>query len=276
MTRLTKTGLAGQIVEGNDQARAGLASFGCALAVFLGFGIAIWSQLTIGWQWSQPSAEGTTMAEAVMSVMLLIFVMLTAIAALPIAWHILVRFLRREGGGLVRPSLLFVVGATVLIIGSRHFGNGWPGTGGHPWAHQGLVPGGLAAFTWASTLSVSSYWVHPGALAAFPPAEIAWMVVSPLAMTCVVVGAAKTVRRLELSRRVLRYEGRLASIAVVVMIGFLGGSGLWVIDGGPGPRNLFHAGAIDVAGLTAMAMALAVAYRAISRARRSGLLLPPG
>ena len=62
-----------------------------------------------------------------------------------------------------------------MAVGGRHFGNGWPGTGGHPWAHPGPVPGGVAAFCWASTLAVSSFWAHPAALAAFPAAELAGM-----------------------------------------------------------------------------------------------------
>ena len=52
-------------------------------------------------------------------------------------------------------------GAGVMIAGSHHFENCWPGTGAHAWGQQGLVPGGVAAFCWASTLSVSSYWAHP-------------------------------------------------------------------------------------------------------------------
>ena len=117
------------------------------------------------------------------------------------------------------PSSLFLLGVVILIMGSRHFGNGWPGTGGHPWAPPGLVPGGVAAFAWASTLSVSSYWAHPAALSAFPSAELAWMALSPIALAAVVVGAVTAVRRIELSparcasrpagRRGLGHHGRL-------------------------------------------------------------------
>lgn len=54
--------------------------------------------------------------------------------------------------------------------------------------------------------SVTSYWAHPHGLELFPAAEFAWMAISPLAMICVVAGAAKTVRRLDLTDRLLRYE----------------------------------------------------------------------
>jgi hypothetical protein len=124
----------------------------------------------------------------------------------------------------------------------------------------------MAAFTWASTLSVSAYWMHPGALSSFPPTEVAWMAISPIAIVCVVLGAASTVRRLELSPKVLCYESRLGSIASFAMIAFLTGSCFWIVDGGTGPRGLFHIGAIDIVEVVAMGLALAVARIAVHRA----------
>jgi hypothetical protein len=165
--------------------------------------------------------------------------------------------------------LLFLAGLAVVVVGGRHFGNGWPGTGGHPWARQGLVPGGVAAFSWASTLSVSSFWAHPAALAAFPAAEIAWMALSPLAVACVVAGAAAAVRRTELSPGVLNFEARLGAAACITMAVFLGGCCVWIADRAPGPGNLFHPGAIDVAGAAVMTVALAAARQAVRQARAS-------
>jgi hypothetical protein len=273
VARLSSAGLGGQALGPSDQVQAGLASLGCALAGFLALGVAMWSQLTIGWQWSEPDTRATTAAMIVMSCAMAVFLCLAGLATIPIAWSILGRFARRQSRGLVWPCSLFLTAAALLIVGGRHFGNGWPGTGGHPWTHQGLVPGGMAAFAWASTLSVSSYWAHPGALASFPGAEVAWMAVSPVAMICLAAGAAKTLRRLDLSPRILRYETRLATGAYAGMIVFLGGACCWVIDGGPGPRNLFHAGVIDAAAALLMAMALAVAGRSVRRSRRACLTL---
>jgi hypothetical protein len=271
VARLTSAGISAHTLDTSDQALSSLASLGCALVVFIAVGASMWSQLTIGWQWAAPDTIGTTAAMVVMSAVMLVFVALAVLAAVPIAATVLVRVVRRRAQGLVRPSVLLVVGAALLILGSRHFGNGWPGTGGHPWAHQGLVPGGVAAFLWASTLSISSYWAHPGALLGFPAAEVAWMLVSPLAIGCAAVGATKVVRRLEVSPRILRYEGRLGRVAAGAMVVFLVGSCCWIVDGGPGPRNLFHAGAIDGAGLAFMTMAALVALRAANVARRAGL-----
>ncbi|MGO8874678.1 MAG: hypothetical protein ACLQNG_02800 [Acidimicrobiales bacterium] len=273
LARLTSAGLTDHAIEPGDQVRASLASLWCALGVFLIFGVAMWSQLTIGWRWSPPDTRSTYAAMLLMSGAMLLFCVLALMAAIPIAGCILARVGRGESRGLLRPLLLLLVGAVFLTIGSRHFGNGWPGTGGHPWAQQGLVPGGVAAFMWASTLSVTSYWAHPHALAAFPTAELAWMAASPVAIVCEMVGAAKIVRRADLSRRVLRYEASLARVAAFGMVAFLVGSCSWVIDGHSGPNTLFHTGAIDVAGLVRMRVALAVAARALRRARHGGLAL---
>jgi hypothetical protein len=160
------------------------------------------------------------------------------------------------------------VGLSIVVVGSRHFGNGWPGTGGHPWAHQGLVPGGIAAFSWASTLSITSYWMHPSALLAFPPAEVGWMLASPVAMVMVAVGAAKTVRRTRLSPGVLRFEILLGRLAVVAMALFLAAAGVWLLAGGTGPRGLFDAGVIDRFAVGTMTAAIVLASHTLYRARR--------
>lgn len=266
VARLADAGLCGCAPEAAAQVRASLASLACCAAIFLGFGGAMWSQLTIGWQWSEPDTVGT-IATLVMSGAMLVFAVLALLAALPVAWSVASSVARGRRRRLLGPSVLFLAGLAVVVVGGRHFGNGWPGTGGHPWARQGLVPGGVAAFSWASTLSVSSFWAHPAALAAFPATELAWMVLSPLAVACVVVGAATAVRRTELSPGVLGFETRLGIAACVTMAVFLGGCCAWIADRAPGPGNLFHPGAIDVAGVAVMAVALAVGRQAARQAR---------
>ena len=72
---------------------------------------------------------------------------------------------------------------------------------------------------------------------------------------------------------VSRDEAFLARVSVCGMSAFLVGSCVWVIDRGPGPKNLFHTGAIDIAALVMMGAAVAVGYRAAQRARHGGLVL---
>jgi hypothetical protein len=270
LARLTGAGLTSHQLEPAQQARAGLATTACALAAFLAFGTAMWAQLTIGWEWAPPDAALTRFAMVAMSAAVLLLGLLALLAVLPVAWCAARRMLGSPGRRLRGPVLLALLGAGVLAAGSHHFQNAWPGTGAHYWAQRGLVPvpGGVAAFSWAATLSVSSYWAHPAALAAFPAAEVAWMAVSPLALIALAVGIAGMVRRLDLAPGLLRYEAWLASGAAVGMVVFLAGASCWVLAEGSSP-GLFHAGAIDVGSLAVMMLALSVARRATGRTGRS-------
>jgi hypothetical protein len=258
LARLAVAGLGAWSLDTSPQrrARTSLAWLACSLAVFLGFGAAMWSQLTVGWQWSAPDTEATRVATLLMSASMAAFAVLAVAAAVPILRTVLTQRI---------PALLVLAGTSVIVIGARHFGNGWPGTGGHPWAGRGLVPGGVAAFSWASTLSVSSLWAHPDWLARFPAPELTWMAVSPLAMASIAAGAIMLIRRAELPENVLRFEARLGVAAVAVMLVFLAGCTTWVLHSKPG---LFQAGSIDVAGLFLLAVASAVAQRSVSTAWR--------
>jgi hypothetical protein len=96
------------------------------------------------------------------------------------------------------------------------------------------------------------------------------MVISPAAIVAMVVGGAKIVRRVELSPSALRFEAALARAACRAMVAFLAGSACWLIDGGSGPRDLYHAGAIDLVGVGVMAIAVSIA-RSLSREVRHSL-----
>ncbi len=152
----------------------------------------------------------------------------------------------------------------MLIVGTRHFQNGWPGTGG---THHGLMPAGVAAFGWASTLSVSSYWVHPALLARFPLAELAWMTLSPVAWIGLLTGLVMITRRLSWPRRLLRYEAMLAAGATVAAVAFLAGAASWVL--GRGQTGMFRPGLVDGAELAIMAVTLVVALRAAAGIRQA-------
>jgi hypothetical protein len=267
LARLACAGLTGHPLEPSQQARAGLATAACSLAAFLALGVAMWSQLAIGWEWSPPGA-GATVALVAMTAAAAVLAALAALAAIPLIWLTAHALKSRPQRSVSGPALIAMAGTGVLVAGSHHFANGWPGTGAHPLAPHGFLPAGVAAFGWAGTLSVSSYWAHPAALAAFPAAEIAWMAASPVALVAAVAGLAGLVRRLDLPAAVLRYEAWLASGAAAAMAVFLVGACCWVLAEGSGP-GLFHAGAIDVASLAVMMLALSTAQRAAGLVRRS-------
>jgi hypothetical protein len=267
VARLAVAGLAGQPLDRRTQPSRCLVTLGATVSCFLVLALALWAQLTIGWQWARPSSVPTELAMVIMTVAVVLVAALFVAAAAPILALALTALVRGHGRPLLRPILLVLFGLALLVVGTHHFANGWPGTGGHPWTHQGLVPGGVAAYAWASTLFVTSYWLHPAALVRFPGAELGFMLLSPLATVSVIVGASKIVHRLTLRRGVLQFERWLGIMAALSMGLFLTGAALWVIEGGPGPRNLFHIGAIDVFELVLLALTAVLALRAAEQAR---------
>jgi hypothetical protein len=262
--RLASAGLGGHPLEAEGSGRRSLATLAAALSIFSVLAVALWAQLTIGWQWAPPATRATSIAMIVMSLGIIAVGALCLLAIAPVAWLAL-RSIAHRWRHLLGPIGLVIGAIAVLAVGTHHFANGWPGTRGHPWTDQGIVPGGVAAYAWASTLFVSSYWLHPAALAHFPDAEVAWMLVSPVAVGALIVGASRIVRRVDLSQRVIRYERRLGLLAAVTTAMYLTGAALWIVDGGPGPRNLFRIGSIDIVELAALALLVLVAGRAACR-----------
>jgi hypothetical protein len=267
--RLAGAGLAGHPLDPAAAARASLATAAACAAAAVLAGATMWAQLAVGLQWSVPGGRGITQAMALMSAALLLLAVLALLAAAPVAWAVMTAAARGRGRTYLWPSALVLSGIAVLVTGGRHFQNGWPGTGGHLLAHQGGVPGGVAAFGWSATMWITSYWVHPAALAGFPAAQIGWMVLCPVAIGCVVAGAARLLRRVPLSPRAFRYETRVACGAWAASAIFLGGALCWEVSasGGPRPEALFRAGAIDRAGIAVLALAVLGCAAAARQAR---------
>jgi hypothetical protein len=272
LARCTATGLSDHELPPREQFRASLATLCCAVAVLGGLGMFMLAQLATGWQWtvagSAPTAAGTlimTAAAAGLGVTGLA-------AALPAGWHAVRTAARDRDKRLAVALALALAGTVILVTGTRHFENGWPGTGGTG-AEHGLVPGGLAAFAWASTLSVSAYWVHPGSWGMFPAAELAWMVLSPVAWACALTGAAGTVRRLNPPPRLVAYLARLSAVAAVAAVTFVTGAGCWVVASDPAAAAAFRPGLIDGGGLVVMAAAAVIALRSAGAVHRAQLRL---
>jgi hypothetical protein len=271
--RLAGAGLAAHPLDGAAAGQAGLAVVAACTAAAVLAGSAMWAQLAIGVQWSVPRDHRVTQALDLMSAALLVLVLLAVLAGAPVAWAALASAARGQARQFRLPAAFMTAGLVVLVIGSRHFENGWPGTGGHLLLHQGLVPGGVAAFAWAGTTWITSYWAHPAALGAFPAAELAWMLVSPAATGVLMTGAVQLLRRVRLSPRAFRYEIRLANLACAGMTAFPGGALCWLAAAGAGTAGPFRTGAIDRAAVAVLIAAALVGALAVWQARaaaRSG------
>jgi hypothetical protein len=270
VARLTAAGLSGRGHPTAEQIRAGLATTGGALAAFAVLGVAMLAQLATGWQRASAASAATGAGTVGMAVAIAILGAVGLAAAVPVCWQ-LAAAARRADRRFVLPVSLALGCAALLVIGTRHFENGWPGTGGMGPEHH-LVPGGLAAFGWASTLSASSYWGHPALLERFPAAELAWMAVSPAAWIGLGAGLVMVTRRLDLrSGRVLRYFSHLTLLATAAAVEFLACASAWVLAHGSVDADPLRPGFIDGGELLAMALALIVAVRAGSWLRRARL-----
>jgi hypothetical protein len=270
VARLREAGVGDQPLGPPEQVDASMTTLVWSLATCFLVGVAIWSQVVVGWRWEPPSGHAVAVAMVLMSAAVAILCALAALASVPIVWTLVRSVVRGRSRALIAPLLVWSASASAVLLGCRHFAGGWPGTGGHDWAHQALVPAGLASFGWAATRGISAYWAHPGALASFPVMEVLWMLVSPLALIGLVASSARIVRRLDFSPRVLRYEIVVAACGVAVMRMFVLGAGVWVLDNGaPGPTGIYRVGMIDFVGLGVMAAAAAVACRAALRARNA-------
>ncbi len=267
LARCTVAGLTSHELAPADQVRAGMTTLGCTLAAFLAFGVAMLAQLATGWQWASPDSSSDVFGTLVMTTAGASLALLALAAAVPAGWRAC-RSVASRDARIARPAGLALISAAILVAGARHFQNAWPGTGGTG-AQHGLVPGGLSAFGWASTLSVSSYWVHPALLGRFPHAELAWMALSPVAAAGLLAGLVLTARRLTWSGRLLRYEAGLAGWACLSAAVFLAGAVSWMLGHGLSGTALFRPGLVNGAELLIMAMSLAVALRAATRIRRA-------
>jgi hypothetical protein len=275
-SRLATAGLASHPLDPQAAARAGLVTAACSAAAFALTGGSLWSQLAICLQWAVPGQRGITQAMDLMSAAVVLCAVLAALAAAPVARAAIAAVARGSGRPLAWPAALIAASTLVIVTGGWHFQSGWPGTGGHLLVHQGLVPGGVAAFGWSTTMWMTTYWAHPAALAALPAGQIAWMVVCPAALGGLITGSGLLLRRVEISPGVLRYETWLAHAAGAGMAVFAAGALWWLLMAAGESGGTFRAGTMDDAAVSVLAVAVAAGLTAARRAWIAAQTRPAG
>jgi hypothetical protein len=258
-TRLSYSGLAGTVLEPRLRLRAKFAALAGVLAIFLMLAAAVWSQLTVGWQWSAPADVTTKLGISIMSGSLFGIGLLMAIFGASVGSLFLVRLRRGGGPKLWGLALVFTLAAATLWFGSDHFAAHWPGTGGHAWSGSGLVPAWLARVVWAATLWITTYWAHPTQLTAFPASLVVWMLVSPLAWLALLCSSARVLRQTSLTKTGQGCAAVASAVAVALMTVFLVGAALWMSSDQSGPGNLFAVGTIDFVIVALLASGLTAA-----------------
>ncbi len=237
-----------------DRTRRRAAISATLPGIFAVFGIAIWSQLAIPWQWKPPGSPASGAAMIAMSVSALSIGLLLLVGSIVLVAAATASAWRGPSRRLLTGSSLSGGSVTVLVLGSNYFSAHWPGSVGHSWAARGLIPPSVASFCWSLTLWVTSYWMHPRALLTFPTAEIAWMLIAPVVTLGFMLGMAITVLSIDLSPRLLTIEKRLAGYARVPMLVFLTSALIEVATGLGVTTRMAHTGLIDLLLVTVMAV----------------------
>ena len=202
--------------------------------------VSIWSQLAVGWHWAPPGDTHTGLGMVLMSAGLLLAAAGAAPRLRAVAWR-------------TRAGTTLLICSAALLGGALYVGHHWPGAVGHAWAGRDLIPAPLARVAWATTLAVSTYWVHPHALARLGSLQIGWMLASLLLLMAIGLSAARLPRR---------SAARRSPIAIGGMGLFVVGALCWSAWGAPGPRRLYASGSIDLVLVAAAAAALGITARA--------------
>jgi hypothetical protein len=251
--------------------QAGLAAVGAASVGFGACGVSLWSQLIVGSRASLPDSQAAKAGLVVMSIGVAYLAIMALLAAVPVVAAAGKALRGNETRRFIGPIALTVLGATGLVVGGHHLQGGWPGTGGRPGLWHHLVPGSVGGFGWAETLGLTAYWAHPSELFALPTDQLVWTLLSPILSAATLAGAVMVVRRVTLSAAALDFEVRLAKIAAIGMVPYLGSAAWWVLSSPTDSNAVFRAGSLDVLLVASMVIALVVAHTATQRvdARRS-------
>jgi hypothetical protein len=234
------------------QPESALAATGCAFVVLGLLGLSIWTQLASGMH-TAPSGNRAAAAGAAIFPLTAGYFALLALATIGPLVVAAARCVRRVTG----PAVLAAAGASVLAVGGHHFASARPGAGG------------VAAYGWAETLGISTYWVHPTRILALRPEMIGWMGLSLIAVAALAGGATTAVRRLELSPTALRYVLRLAQAAVLGVLPAVAVSAGWVLSSQASWDAGLRAGSLDVLLLAVMTVAVAIAASSIRSGARA-------
>lgn len=239
-----------------DVVRSGLAArlstTGAMLAALLVFAAAatsIWTQLVNGTLHAQPDTAAPALGLVTLSICGLAVIGIAAAGGVAVSRAVARTIRRGAGRALVRPAATTIAGAATLAAGVLQISSHAPAT----------TP--LSRWTWAATESISTYWIHPDRLLTLPAAEIAWMVVSPIATAVLCRGLLALVVATGLAGT-WRRNARL--MAKAVLLPALVTAATWVVGSQHDPNAGLRAGTLDLALIAAMTLAV-VAVDAASR-----------
>jgi hypothetical protein len=217
-----------------------------AVACFLVAATFLWAQVVAGSS-SAPTAHPPV---AAMRVVIAVTFGLLAMAALA-RLHTLVRRIAVA----VRTEGLRQLAAPLLMIGCG--GAAFAGDLVAVWSHL-RYPITAPTVAHVTTLSISTYWLHPRLLLRFDHVELGWMILSPIAFLVVGLGVSRLSRRLHqlVPAPRVRHPWPARSLLLVPALAV---SVWWMVSSQHYRMPMLRAETVDVALIAAMTFSLGIA-----------------
>jgi hypothetical protein len=232
-----------------DVLRAGCAArlVSAAPVCFVACALSIWTQLANGWLTASPDSGTVAVSLVALSAWLAGMVAVSAFLATRLTVRIVRAFRSGHARILLRPLLILASSGAVFVIGLGIVAADSPGARGS--GHNGAFAK-VAALGWAATQSISTFWLHPHRLLALPAADLAWMVICPIAVAAAVSSLM----------RIVRITGGLPrrtefSLQQMAFLPCLVGAAVWVCASQHAANISFRAGTLDLFLVAAMAAA---------------------
>ena len=262
MARFAVAGLGGQSLCPDEDGRRSLAAFACAASLFVTVAVAIWAQLTIGWQWSTPNTVATTMAMFIMTARVAVIGAASIACAVPVA-YLAHEPCGRSALGHAAPAEPGHRRSHGVDVGYTSFRQRMAGDWWAPVDPSGRRP------RWSCCLRLGLHplpellLASPGCAEHLPRSGGDVDVRLPARAGCRRRGRGQARPQTRVFRPSPPIRASDGFVVASTMALFLIGAALWIVDGGPGPRDLFHIGAIDVIELAVLVASLALAGRAV-------------
>jgi hypothetical protein len=254
VARLARCG----IVHGPLRSQSAAAFVGTAAAgLFVACTVSIWTQLAGGWLTASPDTAAVSVGLVTLSGWLAGLLLTAIVAGVRVAAAVVRSARAGRGADLLRPLQLFVTSGAILVAGARLIAPRWPA--GRATHDNGMIVD-FARTGWAATDAISTFWLHPHRLLAVPIGELAWMVLSPVAVVALVWAAIRVVQ--VSGPRLVRNSGKAWAVAGAFVLPCFVTAAAWVLGSQHAANPAFRAGTLDVVLLGVMATATLVVRRA--------------
>ena len=237
--------------HGPVQSRSAAAAVaGVAAVGFVASALSIWTQLADGWLTARPDTVTVAISLTALSTWLCGVLVVSAAFGVQLVVAA-VRALRAGHAPRVRrPLAVMAASVAVFASGVVLMAPRWPGA---RLAHHDGVLAHAARLGWATTETISTFWLHPTRLLSLPASEVAWMVLGPAAVLTFVWSLVRLVRVTG-----LRAPGTSAMAGFAVLPCLIAAAA-WVLGSQHVANANYRAGTLDLVLIAVMVAAVFVA-----------------